>query len=188
MSVTGQHRTARRLVEAGLGLDSGSLRLDRVTQTWIEAGEVLRDRTTEQLAELDVDVEIVGSSCVLGLLAKPIVDLAVGTRSWLQLVAVRSALASGGWIYRGDAGIDGGHVFVLESAPWHRVGHLHVVEHEGDQWLNYLRLRDLLRRSPRARSRYESVKLELAREFGDDRESYTEGKTDVVRELLRAPS
>ena len=176
--------SVRDLTDAGLGLAYGSLRLDRVAQSWIDAGVALRDRTAEHLAELDVDVELIGSSCVLGLLAKPIVDLAVGTREGQHFVPVQTALDTAGWIHRGDAGADGGHVFVLESAPWHRVGHLHVVDYEGEQWQNYLRLRDVLQRNPRARARYESVKVQLSVEFGDDRVSYTEGKTDVIHELV----
>ena len=45
-------------------------------------------------------------------------------------------------------------------------------------------LRDILRRSPEARARYEATKRDLAARLGHDREAYTEGKTDVVRSLL----
>ena len=118
-----------------------------------------------------------------GLLAKPIIDLAIGLDADQQLTPVRERLESMGWIYRGDAGAHGGHVFVLESAPWHRVAHAHVVEHLGEQWCDYLRLRDLLLRSPRARRRYESVKLRLMAD-GTDRATYTDGKTQIVASLL----
>jgi GrpB-like predicted nucleotidyltransferase (UPF0157 family) len=76
-------------------------------------------------------------------------------------------------------------VFVLEARPWHRVAHLHVVEHDGVQWRDYVRFRDLLRSSAAARGRYEAVKLMLVDEHGEDRTAYTDGKTDVVRSLLR---
>ena len=39
-----------------------------------------------------VDVEQIGSSAVLGLLAKPIVDLAVGLDALQELARVRAAL------------------------------------------------------------------------------------------------
>lgn len=122
---------------------------------------------------------------MLGLLAKPIVDLAVGLSTDRDLDAVTKELEEAGWIYRGDAGDSGGHVFVLEARPWHRVAHLHVVGHGGLQWRNYLRLRDLLRTSPDARHQYEAVKLRLAAEHGDDRLAYTDGKSAVVSSLLQ---
>ena len=58
------------------------------------------------------------------------------------------------------------------------------VQHLGEQWLKYLRLRDLLRRSPEARQRYEDAKLRLVNEVGDDRTTSTEGKTEIVASLL----
>ncbi len=77
-------------------------------------------------------------------------------------------------------------MFVLETRPWHRVAHLHVVEHDGSQWRNYLRLRDPLRRSPEARDRYEAIKLKLAKQDPTDRKAYTTGKTEVVTSTLRS--
>jgi GrpB-like predicted nucleotidyltransferase (UPF0157 family) len=47
-----------------------------------------------------------------------------------------------------------------------------------------LRFRDLLRRSPDARERYEAVKAELAEHEPVDRKAYTNGKTQVVTSLL----
>jgi GrpB-like predicted nucleotidyltransferase (UPF0157 family) len=121
---------------------------------------------------------------VLGLLAKPIIDLAVGLTVEQSLRSVTTRLESAGWIYRGDARSDGGHVFVLEARPWHRVAHIHVVQYDGTQWRNYLRFRDLLRESVDARERYEAVKLELAQHDPNDRKGYTTGKAEVVTALI----
>ena len=173
------------LTAAGLGLDYGAIRLDRTTEAWLAVGAELRNRVAEALDGLAADVEVIGSSSVPGLLAKPIIDLAVGLDANQSLSPVTARLQADGWIYRGDAGSDGGHVFVRETRPWHRVAHLHVVDHDGRQWQNYLRFRDLLRRSPDARERYEAVKLKLAQEEPTDRKAYTRGKTEVVTSLIR---
>lgn len=88
------------------------------------------------------------------------------------------------WIYRGDAGDDGGWVFVMEDAPWHRVAHAHAVEFGGSQWVRYLHFRDLLLHSAEARGRYEAAKQRLAREHPDGRRRYTAGKASTVEALL----
>ena len=172
------------LADVGLGLDYDSLLLDRTTPAWVDAGARLRGEVADRLGGFGAGVEQIGSSSVQGLLAKPIVDLAIGLTAGQDLTPVRERLVSVGWIYRGDSGAQGGHVFVLESAPGRRVAHAHVVEHLGEQWHNYLRLRDLLRRSAGARQRYEETKLRLVNDVADDRAAYTEGKTQIVASLL----
>jgi GrpB-like predicted nucleotidyltransferase (UPF0157 family) len=85
--------------------------------------------------------------------------------------------------YQGDKGKDGGLLFVRRQGSIRTV-HLHVV-HEGSQeWDDYLRFRELLRRNPGARRRYQSAKRELALRFPRDRQYYTEATSAVVEELL----
>lgn len=177
-------RDVKALTDEGLGLDYDSLRLDRSTESWATAGAALRDEVDELLQGEAKAVKQIGSASVVGLLAKPIVDLAVGLVPGRDVSAVRARLETAGWIYRGDAGDSGGHVLVLEARPWHRVAHIHVVEHLGSQWQNYLRFRDLLRRSPEARRRYEAVKVALVDEVRGDRKAYTDAKSEIVRSLL----
>ena len=172
------------LTSAGLGLDYDAIRLDRTAQGWLVAGAELRDRVAAILDTVAAGVEQIGSASVLGLLAKPIVDLAVGLSSDRDLPEATSRLEAAGWIYRGNAGDQGGHVFVLEARSWHRVAHLHVVDHGGLQWRNYVRFRDLLRSSPEARDQYEAVKRQLAEMHMADRKRYTDGKSEVVTSLL----
>lgn len=94
--------------EAGLGLDYGEVRLSRASEAWVPAGTGLRDRVKLRLQGAAADVELVGSSSILGRLAKPIIDLAValGPSHSIQLATER--LQSDGWTYRGDAGSQGG--------------------------------------------------------------------------------
>ncbi len=172
------------LASEGIGLDYDDLRLAQSTEGWLLAGTTLCSEVADFLGPEAEGVEQIGSSSVVGMLAKPILDLAVGLDSQHNVDSVRGLLEDEGWIYRGDAGNDGGHVFVLETRPWHRVAHLHVVEHGGSQWIDYLRLRNLLRRSPEARERYGATKRQLLESVNADRKAYTDGKSDVIRSLL----
>ena len=180
-------RAAQHLVDVGLGLDYQELRLERTTDAWLSAGAVLRDHVARVVGDRGC-VEQIGSSTVRDLLSKPIIDLAIGLAPDEGVAVVRQRLEDDDWIYRGDAGSEGGHVFVLEARPWHRVAHLHAVAHGGEQWSKYIRLRDILRMSPEARRRYTAEKLRLVDESGNDRQAYTTGKSQVVLSLIRPES
>jgi hypothetical protein len=58
------------LVDAGLGLGYDDLRLGRTTEDWIDADSSLLDRI-DAILESDIEsIEQIGSSPVVGLLAK----------------------------------------------------------------------------------------------------------------------
>ena len=168
----------------GLGLEQHRVAHARVTADWLTIGSALADEVSAALGIERSRVQHVGSTAVIGLLAKPIIDLAVGLDDGLPLAHLERVLPESGWEYRGDAGDDGGHLFVLETAPLVRVAHLHGVAHEGTQWRRYLMLRSRLRDDEAARAAYEATKLRLVAEHGDDRVAYTEGKTATVRDIL----
>lgn len=172
------------LVEARLGLDYGELRLVPARQDWLALGAALTGAVSEALADHSFSIEHVGSTSVPGLLAKPILDLAVGVDDPAPGI-FEQELEEAGWEYRGDAGDSGGLVFVLETRPLHRVAHMHVVQRDGTEWRNYLAFRDRLRRDAAARAKYESAKRALLAEFPSDRKSYQAGKETTVESLLR---
>lgn len=135
--------------------------------------------------ELLVDVQHVGSTAVPDLPAKPILDIAAAVETFDSMPELVRRLAEIGYRYRRDHGSAGGHLFVVDSPPDIRTIHLHVVEHSGSQWRDYLRFRDLLRHRPAIRKRYAELKRDLASICRDDRESYTSSKADFIREVLR---
>jgi GrpB-like predicted nucleotidyltransferase (UPF0157 family) len=146
----------------------------------IEACRAVRNACGELL----VDVQHVGSTAVPGLPAKPILDLAAAVVTFDSMPELVRRLAEIGYRYRRDQGDEGGHLLVVDSFLDIRTIHLHVVEHRGSQWRDYLRFRDLLRQRPAIRKRYAELKRELASICMDDRESYTASKAAFIREVL----
>jgi GrpB-like predicted nucleotidyltransferase (UPF0157 family) len=152
---------------------------------WTQRFREERERLARALDATGCEIEHIGSTAVPGMLAKPILDIAVGHPHGADPFPLIRAIEDLGYAYRGDAGDDGGHVLVLESEPLVRVHHLHLVEHGARQWRAYLDLRDLLRRNPDARAAYAERKRILREAHPRDRVRYTDGKDGIVRELLR---
>jgi GrpB-like predicted nucleotidyltransferase (UPF0157 family) len=139
----------------------------------------------ERVGDLSVDVQHVGSTAVPGLDAKPIIDIALAVRSAEDIPRLRRPLEGLGYVYRGDAGSDGGRLFVKESAPEVRTHHLHVVGVDDQQWRDWLLFRDELRADKALRDMYADLKKSLQERFAEDRKGYTEAKNAFVASVVR---
>ncbi len=172
------------MAEAMLGLNKQAVAVVPHDPAWIAAGQ----KACTDIARIGgadfLGVEHIGGTSVPGLRAKPILDIAAGLAPGAQVEALKARLLEAGYIYAGDGGDDGGLLFVLESAPDVRTLHLHVVDHAGRQWRNYLAFRDFLRRDGEARADYERLKLSLAEKFAGDRKAYTAAKQDFISVIL----
>lgn len=130
--------------------------------------------------ELALDIQHVGSTSVAGLPAKPILDIAVAVATLDRIPDVIPRLTGIEYIYRGNIhGSNereaGDHLFVYEVAPDIRTEHVHVVEIDGDHWMDYLQFREILRANTEIREQYAQLKHELQERFSEDRKSYSTG-------------
>jgi GrpB-like predicted nucleotidyltransferase (UPF0157 family) len=167
-----------------LGLRRGAVDLVPYSSDWPRAFADEATRLQNALTGWPCSIEHIGSTAVPGLAAKPILDIAVGMHAPIELDALQRALATLGYEYRGDAGDDGGHVFVRESQPGTRTHHLHLVSQDSSQWQAYLGLRNWLRSNAQACSAYEAAKRALAAEHQDSRRAYTAAKAAIIARLL----
>jgi GrpB-like predicted nucleotidyltransferase (UPF0157 family) len=136
-------------------------------------------------------LEHIGSTAVPGLAAKPTVDILVGVDD-LELVrrevVPRMEAAGYDYFWRPTSGDDVGPFypwFIGRDAAGRRVSHVHVVTpgQEG-QW-ERVAFRDHLRRHPETAAEYAALKRELAARLGDDREGYTDAKTEFILRVTR---
>lgn len=182
----GAHRAAPPAPDPAVGLRRGTVELAASHAAWPRLAAALLDRLLAALGALAIDGEHVGSTAVPGLVAKPILDLAILLAPDADEREAIDRLEREGTEFRGDQGADGGLVFVLEPDADHRWAHVHVVRHGDPQWDRYLAFRDRLRSDPGVAEAYAAHKRELAARFTEDRESYTEGKAALIQRLLSA--
>jgi len=129
-------------------------------------------------------IEHIGSTAVVGLAAKPVIDLAVAVDSVedAQAPLVETLAAIGYEPF--DAGMVGRLLFV-RGTNGQRTHHLHVLPLARWHDLKERLFRDWLREHPEDRDRYASLKRALAARFSDI-SSYTRAKTDLIQELVDA--
>jgi GrpB-like predicted nucleotidyltransferase (UPF0157 family) len=167
-----------------LGLERHTVRLLDYDPHWALAFELEAAALWQRVGDLVVDIQHVGSTAVPGIVAKPILDIVVATKSRRVIPEVAERLAAAGFVDRGDAGADGGYLLVKDSGPDVRVAHVHLVERADPQWQAYIRFRDALRTDACLRDEYAALKTRLAERHPTDRAMYTGGKQRFIRQTL----
>jgi GrpB-like predicted nucleotidyltransferase (UPF0157 family) len=145
-----------------------------MAQRWIE-------RLRGALGPVDARIEHVGSTAVVGLAAKPVIDLQVAVPSLDDEAAYRPALESLGLVLRARAP---DHLFFRPPAWEPRTMHVHVCA-QGSAWeRDHVRFRNLLREDSALAEAYAQLKRELAGTVGGDRVRYAEGKAAFIAKVL----
>ncbi|OLD63846.1 MAG: hypothetical protein AUI47_08205 [Acidobacteria bacterium 13_1_40CM_2_68_5] len=129
-------------------------------------------------------IEHVGSTAVPGLGGKPVVDIMLGATNLAAVDARRPAIEALDYDYGPPAeAVIRDRRFFVKCVGGRRAFHLHAVQAGSSSWIEHLVFRDRLRGDPELAA-YHEVKAGLARQFRDDREAYTSGKSAFILQVL----
>ena len=142
-----------------------------------------RGRLQAALGPLAVDIQHIGSTSVPGMAAKPVIDIAIGIRSYPWPAAAIDAVGSLGYEHKGEYGIPRRHYF-RKGIP--RTHHIHVLEIDSPQYTGHILFRDYLRTHPETVQRYESLKRDLVRTVQGDHRGYEDGKAAFIQNVIAA--
>lgn len=150
---------------------------------WGGIARAERDRLLRLLGHGVDRIEHVGSTAVLGLAARPIIDLLVGVRRAGVTRELKAGLVAAGYH-------DCGHAGRKERQYYRRRGprspiDIHVIQFEGPLWTEAIAVRDYMRRSPSEAHRFAAAKGRAAREAPDSSLRYAELRSVALTELLR---
>ena len=153
---------------------------------WVDTFSMLRDKISESLGGIPSKIEHIGSTSIRGAAAKPIIDIDLIVQSPESVPKAIELLGRSGYTHLGDLGIKGREAFESPARlPEH---HLYVVVVGSSECTRHLRFRDYMRSHPEEVNRYSELKKSLAKRFRNDREAYTEAKTEFIGEILHRPS
>lgn len=146
-------------------------------ETWPRRFAEVADEL-RRLGDPDWEVEHIGSTSVLGMRAKPIIDVAVRLGDSRDFAEHRPALEAAGWRVGSRVKT---HPVMLREADGARTHIVHFFAPEEWAHANQRVFRDWLRVHPADAGRYEAVKIEAATE---GTVPYNAAKTAVVQEIL----
>ena len=151
---------------------------------WPRMFEKERSRILAALGSHRIAVEHVGSTAVPGLAAKPIIDILAGVTDFDDAARCIPSLETLGYEYLPERELETpDRKFLARPRTRPRTHHVHMAAVGSDFWIRHLAFRDYLRTHADAASEYEALKRALAAKFREDREAYTEGKTEFVRRI-----
>ena len=126
-------------------------------------------------------VEHVGSTSVIGLAAKPIIDIDVIV-DHADVPAAGAALIAAGYEHRGDLGVSHREAFAAPDEDPRR--NVYVCRRGTLNVRNHLAVRDVLRSHTELRDEYGAVKLGLAADPRIDIDTYIARKSEVLQKIL----
>jgi GrpB-like predicted nucleotidyltransferase (UPF0157 family) len=136
-------------------------------------------------------VEHVGSTAVVGLSAKPVVDLmgAVASMKVADVLVERlcgmGGAGAGGYVTSAEFNATlNDRRWLMRHAQGRRTHHLHLVVAGSEAWRRTILFRDLLRKDGELARAYVEKKRQLARAMGADREGYTAAKGAFIEAVL----
>lgn len=133
-----------------------------------------------------LDIEHIGSTAVPGLAAKPIIDMMAAVKSMNVADKLLEPLRGFGYVTPPECNANlPERRWLMRHANGHRTHHLHLVCESSEGWVRTLKFRDILRAHPEAAEEYRSLKVDLARTAGSNRDKYIQGKTSFVEALLK---
>lgn len=168
-----------------LGLAVGTVELvpydDRWPALYESEAALLRTGLQGQIGA----IAHVGSTSILGMQAKPIIDLMVSVPSLRAPRLFYWALARYGYQLEPLDQVPDRLFFfkVIQGRPTH---HLSACESGSEFWTSHLAFRDRLRADPALASAYLELKRRLWLEYPGDRAAYTAGKERFISDVLRA--
>jgi GrpB-like predicted nucleotidyltransferase (UPF0157 family) len=149
---------------------------------WPGLFEALKASIWGAVADIALAVEHVGSTSVIGLAGKPVIDIDVVVAEHDLQSGIRR-LTGLGYEHRGDLGIPLREAF---RRPAGTVPHnLYLCPSSSPALANHLALRAYLRSDDEAARAYGDLKRRLAVECSGDVDAYVEGKTGFIVSILR---
>lgn len=144
-----------------------------------------KGRIIKQVTQIK-DIQHIGSTAVVGLGGKGIIDIAILVDQTLIQV-ISEQLKQLGYIYR-ETGSTIDRWFFRIDLPDDEQGlrryHIHLMFEENEEWKNFILFRDYLNNHPDALKEYADLKKKIASHVGEDGAKYRQLKDPFFKQVI----
>ena len=167
-----------------IGLEKDIVRITEYDKNWQEVFEKENSELRKLLGEKAIGIQHIGSTSVPQGCAKPIIDILIGVKTMKIADECIKPLVRFGYEFKGGKGIPGGYFFTKSNGKI-RTHHLHIITYNSKSWVDHLIFRDFLIQNRDYREKYCDLKKKLAIKFKNDREAYTDAKSDFINNTVQ---
>jgi len=146
---------------------------------YYKAVKVLSDLFSENF----VESHHIGSTAIIGLMAKPVIDILVVVKKIDDVDLKNSDMSHIGYEAKGENGISGRRFFIKGGN--NRTHHIHCFQEGNKEIKRHINFRDYMIAHPTEAEKYAELKRKLSEKYTYDISSYVEGKNDYIREIDR---
>lgn len=176
-----------------IGLKRGTVKLCEHEKEWELEAENTINRLKQILGDVIKDIQHVGSTSILSIKAKPIIDIALAVDDFDDILGFEKELKDAGFYYRPNAQASLRNQLLFACGSFYQgtgdlqTHFIHVVRTNSMDWINYINFRDYLNSNLSVAKEYERLKIFLASQAPIDngREKYLSGKHDFIIYTLR---
>lgn len=154
-------------------------------EAWQQSFLDIKAEIEDALGELALSIEHVGSTSVIGLSAKPIIDIDVVINDKSMLNDVICALGGIGYRHEGDLGVEGREAFKYDGKDHLQRHHLYVCTKDSKELKRHIAFRDYLRSHPDTVREYSRIKEEGAAMYPQDIDGYIKHKSPFIEKIYK---
>lgn len=174
-----------------IGLRKGFVEIEKYNPHWRDAFDTERENLKEIFGNVAKSIEHVGSTSIVGLSAKPIIDIAIGVDALADIDKVREKIlkfshytvkgnnADGEILMRRGTPVKPG-----EDKPDFITHFIHIMEIDDRKYKETIAFREFLRKNYDVLKEYEDLKYNLAIKYKNDRKAYSKAKAEFVENIL----
>ena len=160
------------------------IQLSAHNKNWNAKFQYEKELLSAALAGSIMHIHHVGSTTVPGLLAKPVIDIAVEAEPYPPGNDILDKLAAIGYTNKGESGVSG-RTWFIKGTP--REFHLHVCAPGSGIIARQIKFRDKLISDEKLRKEYEQLKLANAHSEDIDSKACADAKSELIRLAIAVP-
>ena len=152
------------------------------SSTWPALFEQEKKILKRALGKNENIIEHMGSTSVVGLAAKPVIDIMIGLRDFSIAHNMVTKIEALGYEYISKyEDVMPFRCYLKKVAQGKDTHHIHMVEIGGEFWERHLLFREHLREHPGSMKEYTTLKKKLAKEEWNNTNEYADAKTAFIK-------